>query len=94
MKTNLNKYKVREDMSVQEFLASRTSRQLVSWMQNCRLYEQSGEEYVIREPVKGGAFIDFTLTRELLKEELTKRPHVPNKNESRGLRMQKIRRGR
>jgi hypothetical protein len=43
--------------------------------------------------VKGGERVFFEYRPEEIKAELDTRPHVPNKRESRGLRLQKIRKG-
>lgn len=44
------------------------------------------------KPLTGiGPWYPQKITQEMLYAELAKRPHIPNKNESRGLRLKKLR---
>ncbi len=47
----------------------------------------------LRRMTKGGVMLEYKYDTDEIKAELALRPHVPNKNESRGLRMQRKKNG-
>jgi hypothetical protein len=54
----------------------------------------SGDSFMLSRLGRGGALISYKYGLEEIRAELALRPHVPNKNESRGLRMQRKKQGR
>lgn len=78
-------------MTKEELLKASHTRLLLK-----KIREYYGPEYgydsvLLERAVKGGSIICHEYTREEIRAELALRPHIPNKNESRGLRLQKIR---
>ena len=51
------------------------------------------DSVTLSKMVKGGIRLEYQYSMDEIIAELSLRPHVPNKNESRGLRLKKIREG-
>lgn len=77
-------------MSKEELLKAISTRQLLS---TYKRYRFSDWGIPFSRLVEGGEMVNFTYTAEEVKKELDSRPHIPNKNEARGLRLKKIREG-
>lgn len=89
----MSSYKPRPDianLTPKEYLALLTTRELMSMLQNTRQFG----DYTIAAQGKQNKYYQIEIRRDDLQEILKNRPHVPNKNESRGLRIKKIREGK
>lgn len=76
-------------MDRNELLKAIPTRQLLK-----RFKGAIGGNVTLRRMTVGNVEVSHEYSNEEVRDELAKRPHVPNKNESRGLRLMKIRGGK
>lgn len=73
-----------------QYLETLNTRELLSMLQNTRSYG----DYTISAQGRQNRYHTFTIRQDDLREVLKSRPHVPNKNERRGLTKLKIKEGK
>ena len=78
-------------MTNEEFLKTRNTRELLKKTRVMNVPEDGIIEFHVME--KGGMAKGYYIDYDTVKAELETRPHVPNKNESRGLRLKRIKEG-
>jgi hypothetical protein len=82
-------------MNRNELLKAANTRQLLAALKRYRhVLAADDEEYDYNIPINqmttGNIQVEYRYSQAEVKAELATRPHIPNKNEARGLRMQRI----